>query len=209
MRYQGRLSDWKDDKGFGFVTPHGGGQRAFVHIKSFSKRQRRPLGNEIVTYEVVFDGMGRAQAENIAFVGEQRTPSAGARRGAPLLTGGLFFMFALFVAVVVGAGKAPLALPLVYLGASVITFIAYLIDKSAAQAKRWRTPESTLHLCALACGWPGALAAQYLLRHKSKKASFLRAFWFTVAVNFGALCWLLFAQHAAGLRAMLGAELFG
>lgn len=41
MRYQGKITDWKDDKGFGFVTPNGGGPRVFVHIKSFSSRQRR------------------------------------------------------------------------------------------------------------------------------------------------------------------------
>ena len=24
MRYQGKITDWKDDKGFGFVMPNGG-----------------------------------------------------------------------------------------------------------------------------------------------------------------------------------------
>jgi cold shock CspA family protein len=31
MRDQGRLTDWDDEKGFGFVTPENGGLRAFVH----------------------------------------------------------------------------------------------------------------------------------------------------------------------------------
>lgn len=70
-----------------------------------------------------------------------------------------------------------------YAGLSVITFIVYAIDKSAARSKGPRTPERTLHLLALAGGWPGALLAQRWLRHKSAKASFRRVFWATVAVN--------------------------
>ena len=75
MRYQGRITTWTDDKGFGFITPNGGGEKVFVHISSFSNRQRRPEGNELVTYELKTDGKGRAQANTVAFVGEKPTPS--------------------------------------------------------------------------------------------------------------------------------------
>lgn len=202
MRYQGKLTNWKENEGFGFVTPNGGGQRAFVHIKSFSNRQRRPVGNEIITYELAYDPMGRAQAENITYFGErpQRPLSAG-RSSAPLFIGALFL---LFMTGAVALGKMPMTVPGCYLAASVVAFIAYAIDKSAAQNDRWRTPESTLHVFALIGGWPGALAAQYLMRHKSKKKSFLSMFWVTVAVNFGALGWLLTAEKAAGLRSLIG-----
>ncbi|MGA8260544.1 MAG: cold shock domain-containing protein [Arenicellales bacterium] len=49
MRYKGRIANWKDDRGFGFIAPNAGGQQVFVHIKSFANRQRRPAGNEAVT----------------------------------------------------------------------------------------------------------------------------------------------------------------
>lgn len=70
-----------------------------------------------------------------------------------------------------------------YACASVICFAAYALDKSAARAGRRRTPERTLLLLGLACGWPGALLAQRWLRHKSAKRAFQLKFWFTVVVN--------------------------
>lgn len=78
------------------------------------------------------------------------------------------------------------AFALLYLGASALCFAVYAHDKAAARAGRRRTPESTLLLLGLACGWPGALLAQRCLRHKSSKVAFLRKFWGTVALNVGA-----------------------
>ncbi|MCS6126551.1 DUF1294 domain-containing protein [Shewanella baltica] len=74
-----------------------------------------------------------------------------------------------------------------YLTLSLLTFIAYAIDKSAAKRGKWRTKESTLHLLALMGGWPGALFAQNVLRHKSVKASFRNVFWLTVVANLAVL----------------------
>ena len=79
-----------------------------------------------------------------------------------------------------------------YAGMSLLTFIIYAIDKAAARAQRRRTPESTLHLLALAGGWPGALLAQKWLRHKSVKQPFRTVFWLTVVINVAGLvllCW--------------------
>ena len=71
----------------------------------------------------------------------------------------------------------------IYLGVSALTFLVYRADKSAAAAGERRIPESTLHLLGLAGGWPGAIVAQQLLRHKSNKASFRSAFWASVMGN--------------------------
>jgi uncharacterized membrane protein YsdA (DUF1294 family) len=62
----------------------------------------------------------------------------------------------------------------------------YAHDKSAAQANEWRTPEGTLLMLGLLGGWPGAIVAQQMLRHKTSKISFRIAFWLTVLVNVGA-----------------------
>lgn len=201
MRYQGKITNWKDDKGFGFITPNGGGRQVFVHIKSFANRQRRPVGNEIVTYELKTDAEGRTRAERVAFVGEH-LPSA-ASSGHSNVPLALIAAFFVFVAWAVVAGKLPLAVLLFYFTTSIVAFTAYGLDKSAARHDRWRTQESTLHFFGLVGGWPGALAAQRLIRHKCKKQSFQIVFWITVLLNCSALGWLFSERGAAGLRSVL------
>lgn len=203
MRYQGRISTWKDDKGFGFITPNGGGEQVFVHINSFSSRQRRPEGSELVTYELTVDGKGRSQAQAVAFVGTRPTPSSAPGRSKlpPLFA----VCFLLLVVVTVFTGRLPIAVLALYVVASVVAFFAYAFDKSAAQRNQWRTQESTLHLFALLGGWPGALAAQRLLRHKSAKTSFQVTFWGTVVLNCGAFGWLLSPSGATVLHSILRA----
>ena len=43
--------------------------------------------------------------------------------------------------------------------------------------------EQTLLTLSLLCGWPGALVAQQVFRHKTRKRSFRRVFWGTVTLN--------------------------
>lgn len=88
-------------------------------------------------------------------------------------------------------GELPFVLLLLSLAVSCITFMAYAWDKSAAKHGKWRIRERALHLLSLAGGWPGALIAQKMLRHKSKKPSFQWLFWVTVALHCGLLGLLL------------------
>jgi uncharacterized membrane protein YsdA (DUF1294 family)/cold shock CspA family protein len=196
MRFQGKITSWKDDQGFGFITPNGGSDPVFVHIKAFSNTRRRPVGNEIVTYELRADGKRGPRAANVAFVGKrgEDPKSSGAGWGSMAFAG-------LFLVVVLGAvlaGDLPPAVLALYAGASVLAYFAYARDKSAARENRWRTEENTLHVLALAGGWPGALLAQRVLRHKSKKKSFQLMFWITVVTNCGGLliCLSPTASHA-------------
>ncbi|SCW94912.1 MULTISPECIES: DUF1294 domain-containing protein [unclassified Pseudomonas] len=70
-----------------------------------------------------------------------------------------------------------------YGGVSVVAFLLYWSDKRKARADTWRTPENVLHAVELAGGWPGALLAQQLFRHKTRKVSFQVVFWFIVLLH--------------------------
>jgi len=202
-RYKGKITTWKDDQGFGFITPTTEPTSVFVHIKAFEKKGRRPVGNEIVTYDLVTDARGRTRAERVVFAGDQlplRAPQKVSTRALAVV--GLFF-------IVLAATAFSRTLPLVvlgfYLGVSAITFLLYGLDKSSARLGRWRTRESTLHFFGLIGGWPGALVAQTVLRHKSRKQPFKTVFWFTAVLNCGALVWFYSPRGSEALRAILGA----
>ena len=107
-------------------------------------------------------------------------------------------------------------LPSCYVAISIVAFLAYGLDTSAAQRDAPRTSEQALLLLGIAGGWPGALVAQQLLRHKTRKRSFRRAFWASVVVNLGVLVAVVVllgapgvANGLAGLQAELGVLLGG
>jgi uncharacterized membrane protein YsdA (DUF1294 family) len=77
---------------------------------------------------------------------------------------------------------------------SAAAFLVYAADKTAAVQGKWRTSESTLHMLAFVGGWPGALVAQRVLRHKTTKQPFRTIFWFTVIANGTALAWFVLAK---------------
>ena len=92
----------------------------------------------------------------------------------------------------------------IYAISSVITYLVYAIDKHAARKGAWRIPEAQLHLLALIGGWPGAMLAQHIVRHKSKKPSFRFVFWITAVLNSAAAIWLLSPKGAVMLTALTG-----
>lgn len=71
--------------------------------------------------------------------------------------------------------------------ASLVALLLYALDKHAAGRGRQRVSERSLLVTGLVGGWPGALLAQQVLRHKTRKAPFLRAFAGTVVLNVSAL----------------------
>lgn len=216
MRFEGTIKSWNDERGFGFIEPALGGDEVFVHIKAFTMSSLvggRPRVGQRVSFEVELGPKGKKRARLAALVSaapssasassaslRRRSSSASAsssssssksspaRWGMPTLFAiPAFLVLALVVSVL---WKPPVWLALVYAGLSVVTFVTYAMDKSAAVQGQWRTPESTLHTLSLAGGWPGALLAQQYLRHKSTKAPFRAVFWLTVLGNVAGFVWL-------------------
>lgn len=67
--------------------------------------------------------------------------------------------------------------------ASLVTFALYWQDKHSAISGRWRVSENRLHLGELLGGWPGALLAQQVFRHKTRKPSFQLLCWAIVLLH--------------------------
>jgi len=91
---------------------------------------------------------------------------------------------------------------------SALSFSLYGLDKRAAARGGRRTPEARLHFFELLGGWPGALLAQRVFRHKTRKRSFQVVFFLAAAVNLAALVWLFCADAGEGLRYSLGLTRF-
>ena len=185
MRHQGRIAKWNDERGFGFISPSEGDGSVFVHISSFPRSDRRPGVNEAVSYTLAVDSQGRPQANDVRFIVGPRSasPMRQIPRAGVAVPIAFAVSFLVALAAVAAAGRLETSWLALYYGASIITYGVYARDKTAAQNADRRTPESTLHLLSLVGGWPGALIAQVLLRHKTRKPSFLIGYWFTVIVN--------------------------
>jgi uncharacterized membrane protein YsdA (DUF1294 family) len=88
----------------------------------------------------------------------------------------------------------------VYLGlvaaTSAAAFVTYGFDKRRAGAGGRRVPERTLHLLALAGGWPGALLGQRQFRHKTQKTWFRVVFWATVVLHLAAVAAVVYSAGA-------------
>ena len=89
MRMKGKIIKWNDDKGFGFLKPKAGGDDVFIHISAFRNRSRRPVLNEVVTYESATDNQGRLQAKNALLAGDELRKQVDNKKG----------LFSIFLAV--------------------------------------------------------------------------------------------------------------
>lgn len=71
-----------------------------------------------------------------------------------------------------------------------VAFAAFASDKRRAERGQWRIPERTLLQLAAIGGTSGAIAAQQLLRHKTRKQPFARILWLIAAAQAAALAGL-------------------
>ena len=180
-RETGVVRVWNGDRGFGFVR-RADGSDLFLHIKAFPRETADPEVGSTVTYEVEAQPDGKLRAAQARPAEEAYVRPA--RPSSPILGALAILAFTgIYLLVELNWGPVPLWVLFVYLGVSAITFGSYAIDKSAARLRRRRVAETSLILLGMFGGWPGAILAQQLLRHKTAKLSFRAVFWASVLIN--------------------------
>lgn len=188
MRFDGTLSCWNDERGFGYIESTQGGEPIFVHASAWPLDSCRPQLIQTVSFEVDLGPKGK-RARNVQVIRARAMTNPTERASRAQWGGATLFAIPAFLVLYVTMAilwKTPLWVAGLYLAASTATFMAYAVDKSAAAHRSKRTPENRLHALSLIGGWPGALLAQQL-RHNFTKQAFRQAFRGTVLLNVIAL----------------------
>lgn len=200
MQKLGKVVDWNEERGFGFIQSLEAGQpRVFFHVRDYRQDGRRPETGELVRFTAARQDDGRWRAGKVHRAVASRTARSPAPDTRPRTlfawTGWLLLAGHLAgLSWAIGVGRLPVLAAMLLFGLCCVAWIACALDKHAARSGRWRIPESTLHLLELAGGWPGAFVAQRVMRHKTRKRSYRIVFWCMVLLNAGATWWWLLGR---------------
>ncbi|MFU8927316.1 DUF1294 domain-containing protein [Acinetobacter puyangensis] len=204
-RYQGRLVEWHDEQGYGFIQgisdpKH---QRVFLHIKSFQRSGPRPIQGCVVEYDLGLDNQSRPQAINVSYVkagqvkGKQSAASASnqSKKNAwhPMYILMLIYWVALFV--LSSFGKLPMLSLMIIMLINAYTYWLYQKDKQAALNGDFRISEQHLLLMNVLGGWTAACFARQHFRHKTQKQPFKTYFALSIVLNLVLIAFAVFAQE--------------
>lgn len=200
MRDQGRLVEWFDDKGYGFIQPNDPAKdRVFLHIKDFARPGPRPIVGCALDYLVILDEQDRYRAQQVMYLKASQTKTAKTKtktsgRSQQEKLQPMQVASVAYILVLAGLSLAGLLTGMILLLVSLMNVLSYWLyaqDKEAAQLGNRRIPENTLHLVAFLGGWSAAWLAQQKLRHKTQKQPFRQIYFCTIAFNIILIIWLI------------------
>ena len=199
MRDQGRLVEWFDDKGYGFIQPNDTSKdRVFLHIKDFARQGPRPIVGCALEYTVLLDGEGRFRAQQVMYLKASQTQkilpkpknvNVQQQKLKPMQIACVGYILALAVFTLLGLLSGMVLLFISIINA--LTYWLYAQDKEAALLGNRRVPEQTLHVLSFLGGWPTAWLAQEKMRHKTQKQPFRKIYFCTIALNILLILWLI------------------
>ena len=202
MRDQGRLIEWFDDKGYGFIQPNDASKdRVFLHIKDFARQGPRPIVGCALEYLVQLHGQGRFNAKQVTYLKASQTQKAKPTtqrqqsqqqtvEKLPLIQI-LSVLYIIFLAIFVFTGLLSNVVLLFIMLMNGMSYWFYAQDKEAAKNGDRRVPENTLHVLSFLGGWPAAGLAQQKLRHKTQKQPFRKIYFCTIGLNILLILWLI------------------
>ncbi len=200
MRASGKIVSWDRVKGCGYALAKAGTSEIFIESKDFEESHYQAVVGQQIKFEISETKRGAPTGHSIKFTGERIHTKNRSWYG---FTWGAIALLAVFVSWLYIAKVIPLALLACYAFVSFISFSCYYIDKRAARKDLWRLSESNLQLGALLGGWPGALLAQGVFRHKIRKPLFLLVFYIIVSLHIGLLGFYLSEQGNVLIRSAL------
>ena len=199
MRDQGRLVEWFDDKGYGFIQPNDASKdRVFLHIKDFARQGPRPIVGCALEYTVLLDGDGRFRAQQVMYLKASQTQkilpkpknvNGQQQKLKPMQIACIAYILALAVFTLLGMLSGMVLLFISITNA--LTYWLYAQDKEAALLGNRRIPEQSLHILSFLGGWPTAWLAQERLRHKTQKQPFRKIYFCTILFNILLILWLI------------------
>ena len=201
MRDQGRLVEWFDEKGYGFIQPNDDSKdRVFLHIKDFARQGPRPILGCALEYNVIVDAQGRYRAQQVSYLKASQTQKSRTQkvstkktepgqRWSPMQMASVAYIVFLALLVLLGRLSGLVLLLISVMNAA--SYLFYAQDKEAAQNGQRRVPENTLHLLSFLGGWPAAWLAQQKLRHKTQKQPFRKIYFCTILFNILLILWLI------------------
>jgi uncharacterized membrane protein YsdA (DUF1294 family)/cold shock CspA family protein len=199
MRDQGRLVEWFDEKGYGFIQPNDASKdRVFLHIKDFARQGPRPIIGCALEYTVLLDGEGRFRAQQVMYLKASQTQkilpkpknvNVQQQKLKPMQIACVGYILALAVFTLLGMLSGMVLLFISIINA--LTYWMYAQDKEAALLGNRRVPEQTLHILSFLGGWPTAWLAQEKMRHKTQKQPFRKIYFCTIALNILLILWLI------------------
>lgn len=77
---KGKISQWNDEKGFGFIVSDDGAEKVFFHISCVKTSIRRPQVGDNVVYESMLDSQKRLKAKTVVIEGAVAQPSSVSQR---------------------------------------------------------------------------------------------------------------------------------
>ncbi len=97
---KGVLKTWKEDRGFGFITPENGGRDVFIHISAIYGIGQRPVPGDIIHYQIARDRNGKFRAINARIEGagaknKPATQASKANTKAVILVGAVIALLAI------------------------------------------------------------------------------------------------------------------
>ena len=209
MRDQGRLVEWFDDKGYGFIQPHDQKQaKVFLHVKDFAQRGPRPIVGCALEYVVVLDGQKGYRAKEVKYlkakdigkVQQHKTNSKSVKNKhqpaklKPMQMICVVYIIAL--SILSFTHMLPAFSLLFIILMNVLSYWLYAQDKEAAQQHLRRVPEQVLHIVAFLGGWPAAWLAQQKLHHKTQKQPFKKVYNITIVLNIILIFWIISPLNA-------------